>query len=267
MRVVRFAGDGGPQYGIVEGADVAVIAPHPFAAHRRTGTSVPLEGLRLLAPVIPSKVVCVGRNYSRHAAELGNEPPDEPLLFLKPSSSVVGPGEEIRYPTDLSAEVHHEAELAVVMGGLASRATPEEAAGAIFGFTCANDVTARDLQRSDDQWTRAKGFDTFCPLGPAIATDLDPGDLAIRCLVDGEVRQDGSTADMVFDVPTLVSYISQVMTLLPSDVVLTGTPEGVGPLSPGQVVRVEIEGIGALENVVVDRVGPTGASGEDGGGS
>lgn len=266
MRVVRFAGDAGPQFGVVEGTDVAVITPHPFAAYRRTGTAVPLDGLRLLAPVIPSKIVCVGRNYRRHAAELGNEVPEEPLLFLKPSSSVIGPGEEIRYPTDLSSEVHHEAELAVVMSGIVSRATPEEAAAGIFGFTCANDVTARDLQRSEDQWTRAKGFDTFCPLGPAIATDIDPGDVAVRCLVDGELRQDGSTADMIFDVPTLISYISQVMTLLPSDVVLTGTPEGVGALSPGQTVRVEIDGIGALENAVVDRLGAPRASRRDGGG-
>ncbi|MDX1659840.1 MAG: fumarylacetoacetate hydrolase family protein [Nitriliruptorales bacterium] len=253
MRVVRFAGETGPKYGILEGSEVAVIEPHPFAPHDRTGETVPVEGLRLLAPVIPSKIVCVGRNYADHAAELGNEPPAEPLLFLKPSSSVIGPGEEIRYPTGLTSEVHHEAELAVVIGALVSQATPEEAARGIYGFTCGNDVTARDLQRSEDQWTRAKGFDTFCPLGPAIATDVDPADLAIRCLVDGEVRQEASTADMVFGVAELVSYVSQVMTLLPSDVILTGTPAGVGAIEPGQTVRVEIDGIGALENDVVDR--------------
>ena len=253
MRVVRFAAEGGPRYGVVEGQQVAVIEPHPFAPHNRTGETVPLEGLRLLAPVIPSKIVCVGRNYADHAAELGNEPPAEPLLFLKPSSSVIGPGEEIRYPTGLTDEVHHEAELAIVIGGIVQQADPEAAAQGIYGFTCANDVTARDLQRSEDQWTRAKGFDTFCPLGPAIATDVDPSDVRVRCTVDGEVRQDGSTADMVFDVAELVSYISQVMTLLPSDVVLTGTPAGVGTIEPGQTVRVEIDGIGALENPVVAR--------------
>ncbi|MDX1621317.1 MAG: fumarylacetoacetate hydrolase family protein [Nitriliruptorales bacterium] len=260
MRVVRFAAEGGPRYGVLEGTEVAVIEPHPFAAHDRTGETVSLEGLRLLAPVIPSKVVCVGRNYAEHAAELGNEAPSEPLLFLKPSSSVIGPGEEIRYPTGLTREVHHEAELAIVIGGIVQRAGRADAAKGIYGFTCANDVTARDLQRTEDQWTRAKGFDTFCPLGPAIATDVDPSDLRVRCLVDGEVRQDGSTADMVFDVVELVSYISQVMTLLPSDVILTGTPAGVGAIEPGQTVRVEIDGIGALENPVVAR---DRASGDD----
>jgi 2-keto-4-pentenoate hydratase/2-oxohepta-3-ene-1,7-dioic acid hydratase in catechol pathway len=208
--------------------------------------------------VIPSKVVCVGKNYRDHVAEMGGDVPTEPLLFLKPSSSVIGPGEAIRIPTELTDEVHHEAELAVVIGALLQQVTPEEAALGILGFTAANDVTARDLQRREDQWTRAKGFDTFCPIGPAIATDVDPRDLTVRCSVDGEVRQDGTTADLVFDVPTLVSYISQVMTLLPSDVVLTGTPAGVGPITPGQTVKVEIEGIGALENPVVRRERPAG---------
>jgi 2-keto-4-pentenoate hydratase/2-oxohepta-3-ene-1,7-dioic acid hydratase in catechol pathway len=252
-RIVRFAHEGGPRYGVLEGEQVAVIEPHPFAAHAPTGERVPLEGLTLLAPVIPSKIVCVGKNYVDHAAEMGGEVPEEPLLFLKPSSSVIGPHEPIRLPTDRSQEVHHEAELAVVIGALLQRVTPEEAAAGILGFTCANDVTARDLQRTEDQWFRAKGFDSFCPLGPAIATDLDPRDLGIRCLVDGELRQDGSTADLVRDVGALVAEISQVTTLLPSDVVLTGTPAGVGPLRPGETVRVEIDGIGALTNPVVDR--------------
>lgn len=255
-RIVRFATEQGPRYGVLEDAEVRVIEPHPFTRHAPTGEVIPLEGLRLLAPVIPSKIVCVGRNYRDHAAELGNELPSEPLLFLKPSSSVIGPGEPIRYPRGLTEEVHHEAELAVVIGSLLHQVTPDEAKLGIYGFTAANDVTARDLQRSEDQWTRAKGFDSFCPLGPAISTDVDPHDLRVRCLVDGEIRQDGTTADLVFDVPTIVSYISQVMTLLPSDVILTGTPAGVGPLTPGQRVRVEIEGIGALENPVVERARP-----------
>lgn len=262
-RIVRFADGGTPRYGIVEGTEVQVIEPHPFTRHGPTGESVPLEGLRLLAPVIPSKIVCVGRNYRDHAAELDNEVPTEPLLFLKPSSSVIGPGEPIRYPMGLTSEVHHEAELAVVIGSLLSQVTPSEARRGIYGFTAANDVTARDLQRAEDQWTRAKGFDSFCPLGPAISTDVDPADLRVRCLVDGEVRQDGSTADLVFDVPTLVSYISQVMTLLPSDVILTGTPAGVGPIEPGQRVRVEIDGIGVLENPVVERPTPSVGQGGD----
>jgi 2-keto-4-pentenoate hydratase/2-oxohepta-3-ene-1,7-dioic acid hydratase in catechol pathway len=252
-RIVRFAHEGTPRYGILDGEDVAVIEPHPFAAHRTTGERVPVAGLTLLAPVIPSKIVCVGKNYADHAAEMGGDVPEEPLLFLKPSSSVIGPHEPIRLPTDRSNEVHHEAELAVVIGALLQRVSAREAASGILGYTCANDVTARDLQRTEGQWFRAKGFDSFCPLGPAIATDLDASDLEVRCIVDDEIRQEGTTADLVHDVPSLIAEISQVMTLLPSDVVLTGTPAGVGPLLPGQTVRVEIEGIGALTNPVLDR--------------
>ncbi len=259
-RYVRFLHDGSPAYGVLDDAEVVVITPHPFMAHQPTGERVPLEGLRLLAPVIPSKIVCVGRNYADHAQELGNDVPTEPLLFLKPSSSVIGPGEPIRLPTAMSDDVQHEAELAIVIGALVADVDEATAAmgmghtGApIFGFTAANDVTARDLQRSDDQWTRAKGFDSFLPLGPAITTDLDPSDVSVRCLVNGEVRQDGSTKDLIFTVPQLVSYISKVMTLLPGDVILTGTPAGVSTILPGDTVRVEIEGIGALRNPVIDR--------------
>jgi 2-keto-4-pentenoate hydratase/2-oxohepta-3-ene-1,7-dioic acid hydratase in catechol pathway len=257
-RFVRVLHDGSPRYGVIDGAEVALIEPHPFVPYRPTGERLPIEALRLLAPVIPSKIVCVGKNYHAHAAEMGGEVPSEPLLFLKPSSSVVGPGEPIRLPTDLADEFHHEAELAVVVGALLQRVGPAEAAAGILGYTCANDVTARDLQRRESQWFRAKGFDSFCPLGPAVASGLDPADLGVRCLVDGEVRQEGTTADLVRDVATLLSDISQVVTLLPSDVVLTGTPAGVGPLRPGQRVRVEIDGIGALENPVVDRQDPGG---------
>lgn len=259
-RFVRFAHPDGPRYGYLDVDDdgtpeVAVIDPHPFAAtHRPTGERVPVAGLTLLAPVIPSKIVAVGKNYADHAAELGGEVPDEALFFLKASSSVIGPDEPIRLPTDLSGEVHHEAELAVVVGALLQRVTPDEAVRGILGYTCANDVTARDLQRGEDQWFRAKSVDTFCPLGPAISTEVDPADLAIRCTVDGELRQDGTTADLVRDVATLVSEISHVTTLLPGDVVLTGTPAGVGTLTPGQRVTVEIDGIGKLTNPVVDRV-------------
>jgi 2-keto-4-pentenoate hydratase/2-oxohepta-3-ene-1,7-dioic acid hydratase in catechol pathway len=257
-RFVRVLHEGSPRYGVIDGAEVALIEPHPFVPYRPTGERLPIEALRLLAPVIPSKIVCVGKNYHAHAAEMGGEVPSEPLLFLKPSSSVVGPGEPIRLPTDLADEFHHEAELAVVVGALLQRVGPAEAAAGILGYTCANDVTARDLQRRESQWFRAKGFDSFCPLGPAVASGLDPADLGVRCLVDGEVRQEGTTADLVRDVATLLSDISQVVTLLPSDVVLTGTPAGVGPLRPGQRVRVEIDGIGALENPVVDRQDPGG---------
>jgi 2-keto-4-pentenoate hydratase/2-oxohepta-3-ene-1,7-dioic acid hydratase in catechol pathway len=254
-RIVRFGEPDAetPAYGVVDGDDISVIEPHPFTHHRPTGRRVALEEARLLAPVLPSKVVCVGRNYHEHAVELGGEVPDEPLLFLKPSTAVIGPFEPIRYPTDVSNEVHYEGELAVVIGRRGAGAARGDAVKAIYGFTCANDVTARDLQRSDDQWTRAKGFDTFCPLGPAIATDVDPGAATVRTYVDDELRQDGTTADLVFDVATLVAYASHVMTLLPGDVILTGTPAGVGPLEVGQTVRVEIDGIGALENTVAAR--------------
>jgi 2-keto-4-pentenoate hydratase/2-oxohepta-3-ene-1,7-dioic acid hydratase in catechol pathway len=267
VRFVRVLHGGSPRYGVIDGAEIALIEPHPLVPYRATGERVAVEGLRLLAPVIPSKIVCVGKNYRDHAAEMGGELPAEPLYFLKPSSSVIGPGEPIRLPTDLTAEVHHEAELAVVIGALLQRVTPEQAMAGVLGYTCANDVTARDLQRREAQWFRAKGFDSFCPLGPAVATELDPAHLAIRCLVDGEVRQDGSTADLVWDVATLLSDISQVVTLLPSDVVLTGTPAGVGLLQPGQRVRVEIEGIGVLENPVVDRQHPGGPERENGHGA
>ncbi len=250
-RFVRYAHPEGPRYGVVAEDGIDAIDGHPFAAWERSGDKVPLAGLRLLAPVIPTKVVCVGRNYRDHAAEMGNDLPTEPLLFMKPSSSVIGLGEPIEYPVGQTSEVHHEAEVAVVIGRTLRRATPDEAAAAILGVTAANDVTARDLQRADDQWTRAKGFDTFLPLGPSIATGLDLGALEVICRVDGVVRQQGNTRDMIFDVPTLLSYISQVMTLLPTDIVLTGTPAGVGPVEPGNVVEVEVEGVGSLVNAVV----------------
>ncbi|MEA2647200.1 MAG: hypothetical protein QOE92_2283 [Chloroflexota bacterium] len=195
----------------------------------------------------PSKIVAVGRNYLAHARELGHEVPTEPLLFLKPPSAVVGDGDEVRYPA-ASHNVHHEAELAVVIGEVCRDVAPGDALARVAGFTCANDVTARDLQESDDQWTRAKGFDTFCPLGPVVVAGLDPANLRVIGRVNGEVRQDGSTSDMLFDVPHLVAYISSVMTLLPGDVVLTGTPPGVGPVQRGDLMEVEIEGIGVLRN-------------------
>ena len=255
-RFVRCLVDGGPAYGVLEGEEVAVIEPHPFAPYRPTGRRVPVEGLRLLAPVIPSKIVAVGRNYAAHAAELGNEVPTEPLLFLKPSTAVIGPGDPIRLPTDLSDAISYEGEIAVVVGALISRVTPEVAERAILGVTCANDLTLRDVQRRETQWARSKGFDGSCPLGPAIATGLDLSDLRIRTWVDGELRQDGSSAQMIFDIPQLVAEISRTMTLLPGDVVLTGTPAGVSPLGPGQRVRVEVEGVGVLENPTVDRDAP-----------
>ncbi|MGI5522940.1 fumarylacetoacetate hydrolase family protein [Micromonospora sp. CA-259024] len=264
MRIARFAHAKGMSFGAVEGEPeagpqgltIAEIEGHPFGKLSFSGARWALSDVRLLSPILPSKVVCVGRNYADHAAELGNDVPKEPLLFLKPSTSVIGPRDAIRLPI-FSKQVEHEAELAVVIGAPGARRADRAAAErAIFGYTCANDVTARDLQRSDGQWTRAKGFDSFCPIGPWITTGLDVSDLEIRCEVgrnpeEMEVRQLGRTKDMVFDVAGLVSYISHVMTLLPGDVVLTGTPAGVSPLLEGDTVTVRIEGIGELTNPVV----------------
>lgn len=249
--VVEGEAEAGPQ-----GLTIAEIEGHPFGQITFSGARWALSDVRLLSPILPSKVVCVGRNYAEHAAEHGSEVPKEPLLFLKPSTSVIGPRDAIRLPI-FSKQVEHEAELAVVIGAPGARRADRAAAErAIFGYTCANDVTARDLQRSDGQWTRAKGFDSFCPIGPWITTGLDVRDLEIRCEVgrnpeEMEVRQLGRTRDMVFDVPALVSYVSHVMTLLPGDVVLTGTPAGVSPLLDGDTVTVRIEGIGDLTNPVV----------------
>lgn len=216
------------------------------------GTPVPLSEVQLRCPVTPSKVVGIGTNYRAHAAEMGRALPPVPKMFLMPSTAVVGPGVAITLPPG-TERVDHEAELAVVIGRRASRVPVTEAMAHVVGFTVANDVTARDFQRADKVFARAKGFDTFCPLGPWVAVDLDPSDLAVQATVDGQLRQDGRTSDLIFDVPTLVSFVSHVMTLLPGDVIATGTPSGVGPLVAGQTVRVEVEGIGAMENPVVDR--------------
>ncbi len=246
-------------FGIVEGSaqepaglTVAEVEGHPFGTITFTGQRWALADVRLLSPILPSKVVCIGRNYADHAQELGNDVPPEPLIFLKPSSAVIGPRDVIRRPPQ-SQQVEHEAELAVVIGATGARRVDRaDALKTVLGYTVANDVTARDLQRRDVQFTRAKSFDSFCPLGPWIETQLDPSDLEIRCEVNEEVRQLGRTRDLVFDVPTLVSYISHVMTLLPGDVILTGTPSGVGPVVAGDTCVVRIEGIGEIANPVAD---------------
>lgn len=214
-----------------------------------TGDRFAIGDVRLLAPILPSKVIAVGRNYAAHAAELGNDVPDRPLIFLKPSTSVIGTRDVIRLPVD-SDQVEHEAELALVIGKVAKDVPREKAHEVIFGYTCANDVTARDQQRADVQFTRAKGYDSFCPIGPWIQTDFDPSSVRLRCLVNGRTTQDGNTADMIFDVATIVSFISHVMTLVPGDVILTGTPEGVGPITDGDTVTIAIDGIGELVNPV-----------------
>ncbi len=261
MRIARFTTGDEPRYAFVGGEsgeeELAVVTGDPlFVPGAPTGERIPLgrDDVRLLAPVIPrSKAVCVGRNYADHAAELGTLAESEvPLLFLKPNTSVIGPDDPIILP-DYSTQVQLEAELAVVIGRVTKDASPEGAAAAVAGYTCANDVTARDLQRQENQWFRTKAFDTSLPLGPWIETELDPSDLAVRSRVNGEARQEATTADMIWDVPTLVAMVSAVATLLPGDVILTGTPAGISDILHGDRVEIEIEGIGTLENPVIRR--------------
>ncbi len=259
MRIARFARDGEVSFGVIEGpgsdpADlvVAAVAGHPFAPLVFTGERHPLSSVRLLSPVLPSKVVCIGKNYADHVAEMGGEAPADPVVFLKPSTSVVGPGDPIVLPRN-SSRVDHEAELGIVIGRLCREVPRERAADVILGYTCGNDVTARDHQQQDGQWTRGKSHDTFCPLGPWVETELDISDLAVQCAVDGSVRQDGRTSQLLHDVPAIVEWVTAFMTLLPGDVILTGTPAGVGPLVPGNAVTVLVEGIGPLTNPVVAR--------------
>lgn len=257
MRIARFSIDGNVAFGVVEGDQqdelvLDIIKGIPFAEFELSGTKVPLSKVRLLPPVLPSKVVAFGRNYADHAAEMGGEAAQDPFAFFKPSTSVIGSGDVIQYPS-FSQELHHEAELAVVIGRMCREVPKERVKDVILGYTCANDVTARDVQRREQQWARAKGFDTSCPLGPWIETELDHSDLAVQCTVNGQQRQLGTTAQMVNSVEDLVVNISAAMTLLPGDVILTGTPAGVGPLQDGDEVAVTIEGIGTLTNKVVKR--------------
>ena len=248
MRIARVARPDGPVFVSVADDHVVLLDGHPFGGVQVTDQVAPLEAVRLLAPIIPSKILCVGRNYAEHAAERGVEVPTEPMIFFKPTTSVIGPGDQIVLPR-LSTTVHHEAELAVVIGRLTRNIAVEDAMSAVLGYTCANDVSARDLQASDGQWARAKGFDTFCPLGPWIETDLDPtAGVRVQCSVNGEIRQDGSTSDLVFDVAQLIAYCAAFATLLPGDVILTGTPGGVGPIVDGDSVTVSVQGIGELTN-------------------
>jgi len=268
VRIARFARSGEISYGIVQraaggdGDDLAELSLAPLVGHplfdpTPTGEVVALSSVRLLAPTQPINVVCIGKNYADHVKEMSGltkaaSDPGTPTVFLKPATSVIGPGDPIRLPTGVG-RVDHEAELAVVIGRPARDLTPENALAHVWGYTAANDVTARDQQKSDAQWTRGKGHDTFCPLGPWLETDLDPSDLRVRCEVDEVLRQDGNTRDLLFDVPAVLAFITSFMTLLPGDVVLTGTPAGVGPLVPGSDVAVSVEGVGTLTNPVVAR--------------
>lgn len=254
MRIARFTTGDDPTYGLVDGAGekIAEITGDPlYTRIELTGRTYAVDDVRLLAPVIPrSKVIGIGKNYHDHAKEMGGEAPAEPLMFLIPNTAVVGPGDPVVMPSQ-SSNVHYEGELAVVIGRMCKDVEPEDALKVVFGYTCANDVTARDLQKSDGQWSRAKGFDTFCPLGPWIETDLDPMDQPLVTRLDGEIVQDGHTSDMVHGVAELISHASKAFTLLPGDVILTGTPAGVGPVEVGQRVDVEIGDIGLLSNPFV----------------
>ncbi|MCL2780376.1 MAG: fumarylacetoacetate hydrolase family protein [Actinomycetia bacterium] len=266
MRIARFVHPTSPTapegvaWGVVEGPldapreelTVAAIAGHPFEAVARTGDRWALPDVRLLAPILPSKVVAIGKNYADHAREMGGEAPASPVIFLKPSTSVIGDGDAIRLPAS-SRRVDHEAELAVVIGRPAKDVPAGHALEHVLGFTAANDVTARDQQAADGQWTRGKGYDSFCPLGPWIETELDPADLRVTARVNGEARQDGRTRDLIHSVADVIAFISAVMTLLPGDVILTGTPAGVGPIVAGDTVEVTVEGVGTLRNRAINR--------------
>ncbi|WP_123393512.1 fumarylacetoacetate hydrolase family protein [Nocardioides aurantiacus] len=265
MRIARFTTGDDPRFGLVTG-DVddhgipdedslitALVGDPLYVGLQPTDEQVRLADARLLSPVLPrSKVVGIGRNYAAHAAELGHDLPEEPLMFLKPNTSVVGPGDPVFYPRQ-TEELHYEGELAVVISRICRDVPKEKWADVVHGFTIGNDVTARDLQRKDGQFTRAKGFDSFCPLGPWVETELDVSDLRVQTFLNGDVKQDGRTSDLIFDVPTLIAHVTSVMTLLPGDVILTGTPEGVGPMEAGDEVEVVVQGIGSLTNKVVRR--------------
>ncbi len=257
MRICRFAHGEEVSFGVLDNLDeqgeltdnsiIAILKGHPFGEFDPDGRVIPASSVKLLAPILPSKIIGIGKNYADHAAEMDSVLPPEPLMFLKPSTSVIGPNESILLPRQTSM-VHHEAELAVVIGRFCKDVPRARVAEVILGYTCANDVSARDVQKSDGQWSRAKGFDTFCPLGPWIETDLDPSELTVTAYVGDQLRQSGNTKDLIFSVVDLVSYVSHQMTLLLGDVILTGTPAGVGPIVPGDEVEVAIEGIGSLVN-------------------
>jgi len=261
MRIVRFTPPQGsklgsdPHFGVMEDEiTIRAIASDPlYAGIFKEDETFLLEDVRLLAPVIPrSKVVCVGKNYADHAAEMGGEVPDEPIIFIKPNTSVIGPNDIIQWPSS-SERIDHEAELAVVISKICKEVPREKAKDVIFGYTVANDVTARDLQKKDGQWSRAKGFDTFCPIGPWIDTEFVPGSQLVTATVDGELKQSAPLSDMVFDVPFIIEFVTKVMTLLPGDVILTGTPSGIGPMNAGGEVEVAVEGLGSLKNKVSNR--------------
>ena len=249
MKLIRFTYKNKEYYGIPDKDTVELCSGSIAEGFAQTGEKANMNEIKILAPVMPSKAVCVGRNYRAHVMETGSDIPEEPMIFIKPTTTIIANGESIVYPP-ISKSVDYEGELAIIIGATAKNVPADKVYDYIFGYTCANDVTARDLQRKDGQWTRGKGFDTFMPLGPCIETDIDPTHLPIRTLHNGKVVQESNTELFIFDIPRMISFITEVMTLLPGDVVLTGTPSGIGPMQPGDSVVVEIDGIGRLENTV-----------------
>jgi 2-keto-4-pentenoate hydratase/2-oxohepta-3-ene-1,7-dioic acid hydratase in catechol pathway len=250
MKIVRFKAAGKTRYGVLEGTHVVEYSGTPFGAFKRGRKKFLVKQVVLLAPVTPSKIVAVGRNYRDHVQEVNAPIPEEPILFLKPPTSLIGPDDPIVYPP-LSQRVDYEAELGVVIKKRCRNVTPERAREYILGYTCVNDVTARDLQRKDGQWTRGKSFDTFCPVGPCIATEIDPNAVDVEAYLNGERRQASNTKHFIFPLEEVVARTSQVMTLLPGDLIATGTPSGIGPMQPGDKIEIRIEGIGSLKNPVV----------------
>jgi len=257
MKIVRFIKDKKIKYGIVSGNSIKVLQGTPYLGIKYSGDEIPLNAVKLLIPSVPSKIICLGLNYVLHAAEGNFKLPSEPLIFLKPPSSLIGPEDSIVYP-GMSERVDYEAELAVVIGKKAAHVSGEKALDYVLGFTCFNDITARDLQSKDGQWTRAKGFDTFSAVGPWIETEVNYKDCSVETYLNGEIKQQGTTRDMIFSVPQIISFISQVMTLLPGDVIATGTPAGIGPMHPGDKVEIKIAPIGTLRNYLVKPSGKQG---------
>jgi 2-keto-4-pentenoate hydratase/2-oxohepta-3-ene-1,7-dioic acid hydratase in catechol pathway len=249
MKIARFEYKGAQQYGIVEGQTLRLATGTPFSGLKPTGETLELAAVRLLSPVVPGKAICIGLNYRDHAVEFGLPIPEKPVFFIKPTTALIGPLDAIESP-EMSSQVEYEAELVVVIGFKAKNVSPAAAMNHVLGYTCGNDVTARDLQPKQGQWTVAKAFDTFMPLGPWIETKLDPSSLAISARLNGELRQSSNTSNLIFTVPELISYLSRIMTLEPGDIIMTGTPSGVSPMVPGDRIAVEIAGIGALENSV-----------------
>jgi 2-keto-4-pentenoate hydratase/2-oxohepta-3-ene-1,7-dioic acid hydratase in catechol pathway len=251
MKIIRFSQGKKIGYGVLENGDIKVISVNPFNSIKYTDQLYTLDEVKLLAPSVPSKIVCMGLNYRSHAKEFNLETPAAPLIFLKPSTAVIGPEDKIIYP-EMSRRVDYEGELGLVIKKKASKVSPQEALDYVLGYTCFNDVTARDLQKVDGQWTRAKGFDTFASFGPWIETDIDPANAPIESYLNGELKQQSNTADLIFPVTEIISFISKVMTLLPGDVIATGTPSGIGPMRVGDRVEIKIAGIGVLRNYVAN---------------